>query len=122
MYFILSRKIELETVVIVTSPLIDFFFQVICHHSACLVLFHQKYGYGKPEKEFEKLGQLAATNSEVLIAEIGTTGMCQGHLLMIGISSFHILEFLPRAFGAGDQWISVLKDGMYVYFMTFFTI
>uniref|UniRef100_A0A7M5X0B6 Uncharacterized protein n=1 Tax=Clytia hemisphaerica TaxID=252671 RepID=A0A7M5X0B6_9CNID len=47
--------------------------KVICHHSACLVLFHHKYGYGMPEKEFEQLGELAAANSEVLIAEIGTT-------------------------------------------------
>ena len=50
------------------------FFQVLCHHSACLVLFHKKYGYGKIEKEFEKFAQLLAEQPSVLVGEIGTTG------------------------------------------------
>ena len=49
-------------------------FQVLCHHSVCLVLFHEKYGYNKIEKEFEKFAQLVAEQPNILVAEVGTTG------------------------------------------------
>ena len=53
----------------------QFTLQVVGTHKATLVKFDKKYAYGEKEDEFVKFAKTAATHADLLIAEVGGTGM-----------------------------------------------